>query len=61
MNRPMEIIETKMLRRFFGKGGNYKYSSLPDSVINPKLDCISSFRAPYHSGFKSHYLELPTM
>ena len=61
MNRPMEMIVRKMLRRFFERGVRYRYRWLPDSVFNSKLDSISRFRAPYGSGSRSHYLELPIM
>ena len=47
----MEMIERKMLRRFFEeKDVNYKYEyerSLPDSVLYPKLDSVSRLRTPY--------------
>ena len=61
MNQSMETIQRKMFQRFFERGGNYKYRWLPDCIFYPKLDCISRFRAPYSAGFRSHYLELPTM
>ena len=57
----MEMIQRKILRRFFERGGNYKYRWLPDCMIYPKLDFISRFGSPYNSGLRSHYLELPTM
>ena len=60
-NQPMEMIEQKMLRRFFEGDVICRYRWLPDSVLFPKLDCISRFRAPYNLGFKSHYLQLPTL
>ena len=61
MNQPMEMIQTKMMRRFFERGGYCKYRWLPGFIIYPKLDCISRFRAPYSSGFRSHYSKLPNM
>ena len=57
----MEMIQRKILRHFFERGGNHKYCWLPDCILYPKLDCISGFRAPYSAGFRSQYLELPTM
>ena len=60
MNQPMEMIERKMLRRFFdGKDVNYKYEYerwLPDSILYPKLDSVSRFRTPYSAGSFTHYL-----
>ena len=38
MNQPMEMIQRKMLRRFFERGGNYKNRWLPDCKLYPKLD-----------------------
>ena len=60
MNRPMEMIERKMLRRYFERGVNYRYRWLLDSVLFPKLDTISRYRAPYVWDFRSQYLEIPT-
>ena len=51
----MEMIQRKMLRRFFERGGNYEYRWLPDCILYPKSDCISRFRAPYSAGFRSYY------
>ena len=59
--RPMDMIERKMLRRFSERGVDYRYRWLPDSVLYPKLDSISRFRAPYSSGIRSLYLDLPTL
>ena len=61
MNRPMEMTEQKMLRRFFEGDVNYRYRWPPDCVSYPKLDSFSPFRTPYSSGFRSQYLELPNM
>ena len=61
MNQPSEMIQRKMLRRYFEQGGNSFYRWLPDCITYPKLDCISRSRAPYSAGFRSHFLELPTM
>ena len=61
MNQPMEMIQRKMLRRFFERRRIYKYRWLPDCIIYPTFDCISCFRAPYRAGFRSQYLEIPTM
>ena len=57
MNQLMELLQRKMLRRFFEPGGNYKYRWLPDCILYPNLDCISRFRAPFSAGLKSHYIE----
>ena len=62
MNQPMQMIERKLMRRFFeGKDVNYRYRYrwLPDCILHRKLDCISRFRAPY--SFRTRYLELPIM
>ena len=32
MKQPMRMIHRKMLRQFFERGGNYKYSWLPDCI-----------------------------
>ena len=61
MNQPMDMIQRKMLRRFFERCGNYKYRWLPDRILYPKLDCISRFKAPKSAGFRSNYLELPIL
>ena len=61
MNQPMEMIKRKLLTQFFERGRNYKYHWLPDGILYPKIDCISRYRAPHTAGFRSHYLELPTM
>ena len=61
MNQPMEMIERKMVRRFFeGKDVNYKdeyerWST--DSVLHPKLNSVSRFRTPYSTRFLTHYLK----
>ena len=60
MNRHMEMMERKMLRRFFEGDVHYRHRWLPDSVLHPKLDSISPFRVPYKPGFRSQYLELTT-
>ena len=57
----MEMIQRKMLRRIFERGGNYKYRWLPDCKLYPKIDCISRFRASYSAGLRSQYLELSTL
>ena len=59
--QPMPMIQRTMSRRFSERDRNYRYRWLPDCILYPKLDCISAFRAPYSVGFRSHYLELPTM
>ena len=61
MNQPSEMIQRKMLRRYFEQGGIYIYRWLPVCILYLKLDCISRFRAPYSAGFRSHFLELPTI
>ena len=54
----MDMIERKLLRRFFeGKYVTYKYKY----VLYPKLDSLSRFRAPHSEGFLTLYLELPTL
>ena len=57
----MPIIQRTMSRQFSERGRNYKYRWLPDCILYPKLDYFSSYRAAYSAGFRSHYLELPTI
>ena len=44
MNQPIELIQRKMLRRYFEQDGNYKYRWLTDCILYPELESIMLLR-----------------